>query len=237
MILLRRDTERRHVQCEKHDIWLTFHPQALPDPLAGGFGVLTVFDELRLPPGGGTVPHQGDEAESVSYVFRGALAHEDSTGSSGVIHAGEFQHMTTGSGIRHKETNASRTDWAHVFRISLRPPQAGLDCTHEHKRFVAALRRNMLCAVASRDGRKGSLRVHQDAIIYSGVLDPGHHVIHELNTGRSAWLHVLQGEATLNDIVLTRGDGVGVSLEPSVSLTAQESTEILLVDLGPATRG
>ena len=40
--------------------------------------------------------------------------------------------------------------------------------------------------------------------------------------------------ATLNDIVLTQGDGVGATIEPSVSLTVQENTEILLVDLGPA---
>jgi hypothetical protein len=44
----------------------------------------------------------------------------------------------------------------------------------------------------------------------------------------------MYGKATLNDIVLTQGDGVGVTTEPSVSITVQENTEILLVDLGPA---
>ena len=70
----------------------------------------------------------------------------------------------------------------------------------------------------------------------SSVLDPGHHIVHELIPGRSAWLHVICGEATLDDLILARGDGVGVAVERSVSLTAQESTEVLLVDLGPALR-
>ena len=40
----------------------------------------------------------------------------------------------------------------------------------------------------------------------------------------------------MQDIELSSGDGVGVTIEPSVSLTAQEPTEILLIDLGPASR-
>lgn len=234
MITPRRNLERRHVQRGKHDTWLTFYPQERPSSFADRFGVLVAFDEMRLPPGEGTAPYSGDEAEIVTYVYKGALAQEDSTGNSGVIHAGEFQRMTTGRRIRHKETNASRSDWTRVFRISLRPSQVGLDGPHEQKRFTAAQRHNVLCVVASSDKRKKSLRIHQDALICSSVLDPGHHLIHELLPGRSAWLHVVYGEATLNDIVLTRGDGVGVTNEPSVSLTVQENTEILLVDLGPA---
>jgi redox-sensitive bicupin YhaK (pirin superfamily) len=231
MITLRRATERRHhVQSYKHDIWLTFYPQDLPDPLTDGFGILVIFNEMRFPPGGDTAHGLQDEAEIVTYVHKGALAQENSTGSSGVICAGEFQRMTTGCGIRHKETNASQTDWAHIFRISLRPSEFGLDCAYEQKRFTTAQRHNLLCVVVSPDGRKGSLRIHHNALIYSSIIDPGHHLVHELLPGRSAWLHIVYGEARLNDIVLTQGDGVGVTTEPSVSLTAQENTEILLVD-------
>ena len=149
-------------------------------------------------------------------------------GRSGVIQAGEFQRMTAGRGLRHSETNASRTEWAHVFQIWLRPSEAGLEPGHEQKRFSAAERRGGLCVVASPDARRGSLRIHQDALVYSAMLDPGQHVIHELSQGRSAWLHLVQGEVTLGDIVLTTGDGAGVTAEPAVSLTAREETEILL---------
>jgi redox-sensitive bicupin YhaK (pirin superfamily) len=232
MITLRRAKERHRDQLRKQEVWLTFGPRDRADPLAGGFGSLESLSENRLPPGGVSAAHPCQEAEIVTYMHRGALAQEDSKGSSGVVHAGEFQRMTIGRGIRYKETNASRTDWAHIFRISLRPSEVGLDGAHEQRRFAAAQRHNVLCVVASPDGRKGSLRVLQDALICSSVLDPGHHLVHELLPGRSAWLHVICGEATFHDIILAQGDGVGVTIERSVSLTAQENTEILLVDLG-----
>jgi len=234
MITLRRNTERRHHQRGRDDVWLTFYPQQRAGPPADDFGALINLNEIRFAPGGGSAPHESEEAEVVTYVYRGTLAQEDSAGSSGVVHAGEFQRMTIGRRIRHKETNASRSEAAHIFRISLRPSQVGLECAHEQKRFAAAQRHNVLCVVVSPDGRKGSLRILQDALIYSSVLDPGHHLIHELLPGRSAWIHVICGKATVQDIILTQGDGVGVTIEPSVSLTAQENTEILLVDSGPA---
>lgn len=234
MITLRRSAERRHDARGKRQTWCTFAAGARPDPLAAGFGALVTLDEVRLPPAGALAVRTGDDVEFVSYVYWGALAQSDSTGSSGVVHAGEFQRLVIGHGVRHKETNASRGDWVHVFRLGLRPPVVGLEPSREQQRFAAAQRRNVLCAVASPDGRRGSLRVLADALVCSSVLDPGRHLIHELGPGRSAWLHLVRGEVTLQDIVLTDGDGVGVTLEPAISITAQESAEILLVDLGPA---
>ena len=102
--------------------------------------------------------------------------------------------------------------------------------------FRVAQRHNLLCVIASPDGRKKSLKVLQDALIYSSILDPGHHLVHELLPGRSAWLHVIHGETAMQEIILTEGDGAGVRIEPSVSITAQEDSEILLVDLGPEPR-
>lgn len=66
------------------------------------------------------------------------------------------------------------------------------------------------------------------------MLDPGQHVVHELLSGRSAWLHVVKGEVTLGDITLTPGDGAGISAERAVSFTARGQTEVLLVDVRQA---
>lgn len=230
MITLRRNVERRHLRQGRRDIWCTFDHEGQGSTVAG-FGSLAALSELRLPPGGGAASCPFEDAEIVTYVYRGALAQQDSTGSRGVVYAGEFQHMTAGREVRRKESNPSRTDWGHIFRISLRPPEPELGHSSEQRRFAAAQRHNLLCLVVSPDGRKRSMRAHQDAFIYSSILDPGHHLIHELLPWRCAWLHMIHGEATLQDIALAGGDGVGVTIEPSVSITARESTEILLVDL------
>ena len=236
MIKLLRDSQRRHVRHGKHEVWHSFFAEDFTDPLDSGFGFLLAFDELRLQQGASTEPHCEDEIEIVTYVYKGALSQEDTVGNSGVIYTGEFQRMSTGRRIRHKETSVSRTDSVHLFRMFLRPAQAGLDCDHKQKRFTEAQRRNLPCIVVSPDGRKGSLQIHQDVLVCSAILYPGHHFVHELAPGRTVWLHAVCGEAILNDIVLTQGDGVGVTNERSVSFTVQKDTEILLVDMGPTNQ-
>jgi redox-sensitive bicupin YhaK (pirin superfamily) len=232
MIALRRSAERHHVERIKHDRWITFHRLDRADPLADGFGPLVVLTESRLAPGADGAFSPNHDVEIVTYVIEGTLAHRDSAGSSGEILAGEFQRWTAGRGVRRSEMNASRTDRAHAFHIWLRPSQALRERGQEQKRFSAAERRGVLRVVASDDGRNGSLRVCQDARICSALLEPGQHIVHELAQGRCAWLHVVRGELTQGDLVLSSGDGIGVVEERAVSITAREDSEVLLVDLG-----
>ncbi len=231
MITIRRSKGRHHDRRREHEIWLTFHPQDPADPLARGFGTIELFDEDRLPPGAGVPPCPPHAGETVTYVDEGALAYEDSLGRAGVIHTGEFQRMSGGTG--HGERNASLTDWAHVFRIRLRPSQSGrapaLD--YEQKLFTVAERSGRLCMIASPDARQGSLRIEQDALMQSALLDAGQHVVHELLPGRMAWLHVVRGRVTVGDSVLTTGDGAGFTAERAVSLTAREDTSIFLLEV------
>ena len=232
MIALRRASERHYDQRRKQEIWLTFDRRNRADPFADGFGNLESLSEKRLPPGTSALRHPHHNAETVTYVREGALAYEDSTGRSGVLLAGEFQCLTSGRGIQRSETNASRTNGLQVFQVELSSSGAELESGEEQKRFSTAERRGELCVIASPDARRGSLPIHQDALMYSALLDAGQHVIHEISQGRSVWLHLVQGEATFANFVLTTGDGVGVRAESAMSLTAREETEILLFDLG-----
>jgi redox-sensitive bicupin YhaK (pirin superfamily) len=232
MMTLRRAKERQHDRHRKQEVWRTFYAQRGTNSLVHGFGTLEILDEGRLAPGASVPRHPLHDAEVVTYVREGALAYRDSRGCSGVIHAGEFQRMTAGRGVRYSEMNASQIEWAHLFQLRLRPSQAGREPSHEQKRFSAAQRRGAFCVVAAPDARRGSLCIQQDAVMYSAILDPGHHVVHELSQGRMAWLHLVQGEITVGDVVLTSGDGVGLTSERALSLTAHTQTELLLLDLG-----
>ena len=100
------------------------------------------------------------------------------------------------------------------------------------KRFSVADRHGVLCLVASPNSNTGSLQVHQDVRIYSSILEPGRHVIHALPKERCAWIHVVQGGITANETELVTGDGAGIIGELTVSFTAREQTEILLLDFG-----
>ncbi|MDY0002341.1 MAG: pirin family protein [Polyangia bacterium] len=214
----------------------SFDSQDPTDPLANGFGVIEALDEIRIPPGAGGASLPRRDADVLTYVLEGSLAQEDTSGRSGVIHSGEFQRMNTGQRIRHCERNGSHADWAHVFQIWLRAKTSPGHHPVELIRFSTAVRRGLLCLIASPNGDAGSLSIRQDALIYSSILDPGQHMVHELAPGRSAWVHVVRGEISIDDLVLARGDGIGVSDEISVSFTATDygETEILLIDLPKA---
>lgn len=231
MIRLRKTELRQREQRSRQVVWRTFDPQDRADPFADGFGSLTSLSENLLPPNARASRQLCHQAEVVTYVRQGALAYEDSEGHSGVIHAGEFQRMTTTKTVRRSEKNTSRSRWAQIFRIWLRPAREGLTAGNETKRFTAAERRGLLRVVASPDARRESLHLHGEVVIYSALLDPGQHVIHELSPGRAAWLHLVGGQAMLGDVLLTAGDGAGIMAEPAVSLTAREETEIMLLDL------
>lgn len=231
MITLRKAGLRQREQRSRQVVWRTFDPRDRGDPLAHGFGPLESLSENLLPPNARASRQLCHNVEIVTYVRQGALEYEDSEGHSGTIQAGEFQRMTTTKTVRRSEKNASRTRWAHVFRVWLRPEREGLKAGYETKRFTVAERKGLLRVIASLDTRRNSLQLHEEASLYSALLDPGQHVIHELSPGRAAWLHLVNGQAALGDLLLNPGDGAGIRNESAVSLTAREETEIMLLDL------
>jgi len=228
MISLRRSDARRHDPHRRRKVWRTFDPRGRA---ADGFGSIEALDENRLPPRGDVPGYAAEQAEIVTYVREGTIVYEDTMGHSGSIRASEFQRIVAALGARHSEANASRADWAHVFQIRLRRSAVALEPVREQQRFSVAERRGGLWLVASPDARRGSLHLHDDTWMYSGVLEPGRHVVHTLTSGRAAWLHIVQGEVALGDLVLGTGDGAGVTAERSVSLTARADSEILLLDV------
>lgn len=232
MILLRKAAERRYEKEFGQDSWVTFGPSA--EPRFDHFGSLEVFQESRFVPRA-AVPEARGEAEVVTYVRQGSLAFEDSRGQTGVLRQGEFQRVTAGSSLRYREMNVSPLQEAHVFQIWLRPDQPGLVEGYEQRRFSVAERKGHLCVVASPDGAFGSLKVHQDAVLYSAIFAVGQRVVHLLGRGRGAWLHVVEGAVTLGAEALKSGDGAGISAESAVAISVQAPSEVLLLDLGQTT--
>jgi len=231
MIFLRRSKERRHVQNEAHDTWMTFDPDNPVDPFRKGFHALQSFNEEHLAPETGLLPHAQSEIEIITYVREGSLVHQDGSGRLSPQNAGEFRHASAREGTRHRSLNASVTDSAQVFQGLITPGTGDPRSTQEGKRFPTADREGVLRLVVSPDGKEESLRIPQDVRLYSSVLLLGRHVIHELAKGRGAWLHVVKGRVLLRDHDLRAGDGAALDGEMAVAFTAREAAEVLLFDL------
>jgi redox-sensitive bicupin YhaK (pirin superfamily) len=201
------------------------------DPAHMGFRALRVINEDRVQPGRGFGSHPHRDMEIISYVLEGGLEHRDSMGHGSVIVPGDVQRMTAGTGVAHSEFNASRNDVVHFLQIWIVPDRRGLAPSYEQRRFTDDEKKNRFCLVASRDGRDGSVTVHQDAELWVGLLDPGVRVAHALASGRHAWLQVTRGKVLVNGLPLAAGDGAAVTRESSVEVEASERAEVLLFDL------
>lgn len=231
MIAYRRSEERRHIKNDQQDTWLTFDPESQVDAMQRGFHSLESLNEEHPGPEMGLSPHRQGNMEVITYVQKGALVQQMSRGAMARIQTGEFQHTRAGRGVVHRSVNASLTETAHVLQSCITLDRADLDVLHQLERFPVTDREGALRLVVSPDGANRSLRIHPDARLYSSVLLPGHHIIHELDTGRGAWLHVVKGRIRLRDHFLGAGDGAALDHEAAVSFTAQQPSEVLLFDL------
>ena len=201
------------------------------DPERAGFHALRVINDDRVAPGKGFGTHGHRDMEIISYVLEGELSHKDSMGTGSVIRPGDVQRMSAGSGVRHSEFNASAIEVVHFLQIWVIPEKAGIKPSYEQKAFPASERQGKLRLVASRDGRDGSVTIHQDAALYLGLLEKGERTTYEPGPGRHAWVHVARGEIELNGKRLGEGDGAAVTDEKRLELAGKSSAEVLVFDL------
>jgi quercetin 2,3-dioxygenase len=195
-----------------------------------GLGPLRVINEDRVMPGAGFPPHAHENMEILSYVLEGALEHKDSLGTGSVVRVGDLQRMSAGTGIRHSEFNHSKTEPVHFLQIWLLPEAQGIEPGYEQRSFTPDAERGPILA-ASREGREGSLTVHQDVDLYLCALKKGQYMSLPLAPGRLAWLQTARGALALGGIELKAGDGAAIEDEAAVAVSASEDSEFLLFSL------
>ena len=196
-----------------------------------GFGPLLVINEDRVAAGMGFGTHGHRDMEIISYVLDGALEHKDSMGTGSVLHYGDVQRMSAGTGVRHSEFNHSKRDEVHFLQIWIEPATAGNPPSYEEKHFDPASKQGRLRLIASSDGRDGSVLVHQDVAIYASLLGAGDAASLPLATGRRGYVHVVRGTVQVNGIALAGGDALKLTSEAAIALEHALDAEVLVFDL------
>lgn len=232
MIDIRHADERGSVNLGWLDSKHSFSFGHYFDPDHMGFGPLRVINEDRVQPGEGFPTHGHENMEIISYVLDGALERKDSIGTGSVIRPGDVQRMSAGTGIRHSEYNPSTEHPAHFLQIWIVPDETGIEPGYEQKAFAPADRQGVLKLVAAGDGRDGALTLHQDVDLYSSLFKDGDDVSLALRDGRRAWVQVARGSVQVNGEALEAGDGVALSNETALRVTAKSDTEVLIFDMG-----
>ncbi len=231
MITLRKRNDRGHANHGWLDSYHTFSFADYYDPREMGFGTLRVINEDRVQGGMGFGSHPHRDMEIISYVLDGALEHKDSMGTGSVIRPGDVQRMSAGTGVFHSEYNHSPTGLVHFLQIWIEPNQRGVKPGYEQKNFPAAEKKGRLRLVASPDGANDSVKIHQDAWVYAGLLDGADAVTYELPAAHKAYVHVARGRVSVNGNVLEAGDGAKITAESQLRFAEGRQAEVLLFDL------
>lgn len=231
MMTLRKSEERGFAD---HG-WLksrhTFSFADYQDPNHVHFRKLRVINEDWINPAEGFGTHPHEDMEIITYVLSGALEHKDSMGNSSVILPGEVQRMSAGTGVTHSEFNHSKEDVTHLLQIWIFPREKGLKPSYEQKKFSDELKTNKLCLVASKNGREGSVTIHQDVDLYASILEKEEDISFNIQKDRYLWIQVIKGSLNVNGHSLNSGDAASLSDELSLKLQAPEKAEFLVFDL------
>ena len=99
MFTIRRGVERGTTKIGWLDSKHTFSSGDYFDPKHHQFRTLRVINDDRIAAGGGFPTHPHRDMEILTCVLSGQLEHRDSMGNGEVIHSGEWQVMTAGTGL------------------------------------------------------------------------------------------------------------------------------------------
>jgi redox-sensitive bicupin YhaK (pirin superfamily) len=231
MIYLRKADERGYFD---HGWLKTHHSFSFSDYYDQrfmGFRSLRVINEDVVAPAEGFPTHGHQNMEIITYILQGALEHKDSMGSGSVIRPGDVQYMSAGNGVRHSEFNHSKEDPVHLLQIWIVPEMKGGSPLYAEKNFSEADRKNKLCAVASPDGREGSIAIRQNAVVYASLLDSGEEIRFQADKNRFYWVQLAKGRLEVNGILIESGDGLALGELDQIQFKGASDSEFIVFDL------
>ena len=193
-------------------------------------------------------PHRG--FETVTYLLSGEFEHRDSFGHHGILHAGDVQWMTAGSGLVHSEVpgkelvkNGGKLEG---FQLWVNLPSKDKMMAPRYQEFSAG----GIPVAQSSDGKvevkviagsalgvKGAVETHIPIECLHFKLQPGAVHVQEIAKGLNAMVYVIGGLLQTGDktvpqfhLGLLGNDG---SDGDAVEFQAAEATEFLLLAAQP----
>lgn len=211
------------------------------DPANTSHGLLLVNNDDVVKAGSGFETHPHRDMEIVTWVLRGSLVHQDSTGHSGVIYPGLAQRMSAGTGILHSEKNDAwrisperAAEEVHFVQMWVVPDESGGAPGYEQLEIDAELLDGGLVPVASgmaqHDGAAAIRIRNRSAALHAARLRPGQSV--QLPEAPFLHLFVPRGTVELEGAgALGPGDAVRFTATGGQRVTATDAAELLVWEM------
>ena len=210
----------------------TFSFASYYNPERVHFGVLRVLNDDWIAGGTGFGKHPHDNMEIVTIPLTGALEHQDSMGNKEVLHAGEVQAMSAGTGIFHSEYNAKADVPCTLLQIWIFPEERNVTPQYAQKFYdVDAVKREWH-AVVNPMGQGDGLGIHQQAWFNLTRIPAGERRDYAVKRAENGvYFFVIEGGISLDSQALGTRDAAGVWGQERYAVTATEDAYVLAVDL------
>jgi redox-sensitive bicupin YhaK (pirin superfamily) len=215
------------------------------------FFLLDYHPSFEYPPtdnerrGVGPHPHRG--FETVTLAYEGSVAHHDSAGNGGVIHPGDVQWMTAGSGVLHREYHAKEYAQEggpmHMVQIWVNLPKKDKMHAPRYQAIVDAdIPRVTLAGGAGTarvisgtlDDAKGPASTFSPARMLDAKLNAGKSARFEVPRGHNAAVLVLSGGVDVNGAKASSGESVLLKNDgDEIVVTADRDASVLVLDGAP----
>lgn len=211
----------------------TFSFASYYDPKRIHFGVLRVLNDDIVDGGMGFGTHPHDNMEIITIPLEGAIEHKDSMGNGSVIHAGDIQVMSAGSGITHSEYNHYEDRVARLLQIWLFPNKKNVEPRYGQLSLDTTQQNNRFQQIVSPDPEDDGLWIHQDAWFHLGRFEKDVETTYKVKRPENGvYVFVIKGEVLVNGQTMFTRDGIGISgLETITFKSLADDTQILLMDI------
>ena len=202
------------------------------DPEKIHFGALRVLNDDIVAPKMGFSTHPHDNMEIITIPLKGELRHKDSMGTGSVIHAGEVQVMSAGTGVYHSEFNSSLTEELNLFQIWIFPNKQEVEPRYDQIRYDLGAVRNSFLQVVSPNPDDDGTWIHQDAWIHLAEADEYTDLNYGIKrAGNGAYIMVVEGSVTIAGQELNKRDAIGVWETDDVEIRTKEATKLMVIEV------
>lgn len=199
--------------------------QIQPEKNDDAFGPLSVIDHATLEQGTLVKMHEHNNDEILSYMWRGSMVHEDSAGHRVPLSPKQLMMMNAGESFWHEESTPLVS--AEMLQIFIRPRQANLEGRVQFMTRPDGIKSNEWTLLAAPEGIESPLEIRQAVYVYDIRMDENTTTEVPSHAGFAQWLYVMDGEISIGDVTLSKGDAISDEDSALTAATAGKDTTLV----------
>lgn len=228
--ILHQANTRGHANHGWLNSYHTFSFSSYHNPERMRFGVIRVLNDDTVAPGMGFGTHPHQNMEIISIPLEGDLEHKDSMGNQTIIHNGDIQVMSAGTGIQHSEFNHNKDKEVKFLQIWILPNKQNVSPRYDQVSLKLQDRHNKLQQILSPNENDEGVWIHQEAWFHLGKFDNATPFTYQIKKqGNGVYIFVLNGAFNVQQYQLLSRDGLGLWNIDSIELEAKSANAELLI--------